>query len=383
MADYYQVLGISKNATSDEIKKAYRKQALKFHPDRNPNDPTAEAQFKKVSEAYEILSDDNKRRTYDQYGEEAVKSGGFGGMPGGGFSSMEEALRTFMGAFGAGEGSGGGGSIFDSLFGFDTSDEGAVKGTSKKVSLTISFEEAISGTDKEMAISNHVACDACDGKGAKSSKDIQTCPTCRGTGQIYQSRGFFSMATTCSRCHGNGKVIVNPCPECHGYGRIKKKQNVKIHIPAGVDSNMRLKMSGYGDAGEGGGPAGDLFVFITVKPHDAFIREGDDVYLDIPITFSEAALGTKKDVPTPHGDSSKIIIPEGTQNSKLLRIKEKGFPNVHGNGFGDLLVRLNIETPVRLSSKQKELFEELKELESPGNHPQKSSFLDKLKSFFS
>jgi molecular chaperone DnaJ len=381
MKDYYSVLEISKEASEEEIKKAYRKKALQYHPDRNPGNPDAEKKFKEVSEAYEVLSDANKRRMYDQYGSEGVNpmGGGFPGGGAGGFSSMEEALRTFMGAFG-----GNGGSIFDSFFGggFETAQEEGQKGSSKKISMTLSFEEAIRGIDKEIALTNLETCTSCNGSGAASPKDIQTCPQCRGQGQVFQSRGFFSMSSTCPQCHGLGKIISRPCSKCHGEGRTREKKRVKIHIPAGVDNGMRLKMSGYGDAGAGGGGAGDLYVFVEVSPHEAFKREGDNVLLDLPITFAEAALGCKKEIPTPHGDSYRIAIPEGTQNLKILRVKEKGFPNIHGHGQGDLLIRILVETPVKLSEKQKELLRSFEKLENPSNHPQRSSFFDKIRSFF-
>lgn len=387
--DYYATLGVARTATPEEIKKAYRKKALECHPDRNQGNPKAEEQFKGVSEAYEVLSDENRRRIYDQYGEDGLKGagmgGGFPGGGGGGFSSMEEALRTFMGAFGGGRG--GGESIFDSFFGgggggFEE-EPGARKGTSKKATVKVSFQEAARGTEKELAIVNYIACEACGGLGAKSRAGIKTCGTCQGKGQVYQSRGFFSMSSTCPHCGGAGQVITDPCKSCGGAGRIKDKQRIKIKIPAGVDNGMRLKMTGYGDAGEAGGPPGDLFVYIEVEPHEAFTREGDDVYLDLPITFTEAALGTKKEVPTPFGEQARIQIPEGTQTDKLLRVSGKGFPNVHGQGHGDLLVRITVETPVRLTEKQKELLRSFEQLESPQNHPRKKTFLEKLKVFFS
>ncbi len=385
--DYYATLGVAREATPEEIKKAYRKKALEFHPDRNPNNPKAEAQFKLVSEAYEVLSDENRRRMYDQYGEAGLNAGGMGGggaggFPGG-FSSMEEALRTFMGAFGGG-GGGRGESMFDSFFGGGQEEEsGARRGTSKKATVRITFEEAARGTEKELAIANYASCEACHGSGAKSRAGIKNCTTCQGKGQVYQSRGFFSMSSTCPHCGGAGQIITDPCKTCGGAGRTKEKQRIKVRIPAGVDNGMRLKMSGYGDAGEAGGPPGDLFVYIEVEPHDAFTREGDDVYLELPITFPEAALGTKKEVPTPLGEQARIQIPEGTQNGKLFRVGGKGFPNVHGQGHGDLLVRVTVETPVKLSEKQKELLRSFEQLETPANHPKKRTFLEKLKVFFS
>ncbi|MBM3191322.1 MAG: molecular chaperone DnaJ [Chlamydiae bacterium] len=386
MSDYYAVLGVPRNASQEEIKKAYRKLAVKWHPDKNPDNAEAEKKFKQVSEAYEALSDERKRQIYDQYGADALR--GAAGHAGGaqGFSSMEEALRTFMGAFGGG-GGGGGESIFDSFFGGFSGGHGAegshaMQGASKKVSLNISFDEAAKGVEKEIAITNHITCTTCDGRGAKNASDVKTCSTCHGYGQVQQSRGFFNMTSTCPKCHGSGQIITNPCPECHSAGRIKKKQTVKVPIPAGIDDGMRIKLAGYGDAGERGGPPGDLYVYIQVAPHDLFHREGDDIILDLPITFTEAALGCKKEIPTPLGGSCRITIPEGTQSKKVLRVKGQGFPNVHGQGSGDLLVEIHVETPVDLNDEQKRLLEEFQKLENPKNSPNKKGFFEKLKSFF-
>lgn len=300
---------------------------------------------------------------------------------------MEEALRTFMGAFGGAGGRGGGESIFDFFGGgggFESGEEaGASRGASKKATVRISFEEAAKGTEKELSINNYQTCETCNGSGARSKNGIKTCATCQGKGQVYQNRGFFSMSSICPHCQGAGHVITDPCKTCSGAGRVKDKQRIKIRIPAGVDNGMRLKMSGYGDAGVGGGETGDLFVYIEVEAHEAFQREGDDVYLDLPITFPEAALGCKKEVPTPLGESVRIQIADGTQNGKLLRVSGKGFPNVHGQGHGDLLIRVAVETPVKLSEKQKALLRSFEEIETPGNHPRKKGFLEKIKVFFS
>lgn len=387
MTDYYATLGIARGASPDEIKKAYRKAALKYHPDKNPGDAAAEKKFKEISEAYEVLSDEKKRQIYDQYGADAVRGGmggmgGAGGMGGQGFSSMEEALRTFMGAFGGGGGQGG--SIFDSFFGYDSeaADTGARQGASKKMNLTISFEEAVKGVEKEIAITNYATCATCDGYGAASKSDIKRCSQCHGSGQIQQSRGFFTMSTPCPKCSGQGQTITKPCTECHGAGRTKKKQEVKLKVPAGIDSGMRLRMAGYGDAGVSGGPAGDLYVFINVQPHPVFERHGDDVLLELPLSFAEAALGCKKEIPTPRGEVAKLTVPEGTQTEKVLRVKGEGIQNVHGQGKGDLLVKVSVETPVRLSDKQKALLEEFASLETEKNSPRKSGFFDKVKSFF-
>jgi len=383
MADYYETLGVARSATSEEIKKAYRQKALQFHPDKNPDNKEAEKHFKEVSEAYEVLSDEKKRETYDRYGKEAVHGAGMGGMHGGGFSSMDEALRTFMGAFGGM----GGDSIFESFFGGGGGNGGSrmqrQQGASKRVNLTISFEDAARGVDKEMVINNYVSCGACQGRGSASPKGVKQCPRCKGAGQVVEQRGLFSMAMACPECHGEGQIITDPCKECRGDGVVKKKQQIKVHIPAGVDSGMRLKMNGYGDAGIGGGPAGDLYVSIQVEPHTLFAREGDDILLDLPVSFAEAALGCKKEVPSLFNQTCRITIPEGTQNGKILRVKGAGFPNVHKHGTGDLLVKIIVETPTNLSERQKELLTQFGELEGPGNLPKRKGFLDKIKSLFS
>ncbi|MCX6988362.1 MAG: molecular chaperone DnaJ [Chlamydiae bacterium] len=388
MSDYYNVLGVTKNASAEEIKKAYRKNALKYHPDKNPGNPDAEKQFKSISEAYEVLSDDQKKQVYDQYGADALKGGAsMGGGHPGGFSSMEEALRTFMGAFGGGGGGGGGGNetIFDSFFGFDSgsASSGERQGASKRMNLNLSFEEAMAGVEKEASLTNYVTCEPCNGSGAASKAGVKRCPRCQGQGQIHQTRGFFSMATTCNQCAGKGKVISEPCKDCNGQARMKKKKNVSIKVPAGVDSGMRLRLSGHGDAGEDGGPPGDLYVYITVETHKLFQRDGDDLILELPISFCEAALGSKKEIPTALGGTCRLNIPEGTQAGKILRVKNEGCPNVHAQGRGDLLIKVVTETPVDLSERQKEILREFAAMEMGSNSPRKQTFVDKLKVFFS
>lgn len=314
---------------------------------------------------------------YDQYGADAVRGGGMGGGAGG-FANMDEALRTFMGAFG-----GGGESIFESMFGFDNGhDTGPRQGASKKMNLTVTFEESMKGIEKEVILNNFASCSSCHGSGAAKPSSVKTCSTCRGKGHVHQTRGFFSMSAPCSSCHGRGQVITDPCTSCKGEGRVKKKQNVKIKIPAGIDNGMRLRMAGYGDAGEDGGPSGDLFVFIQVEPHAFFIRQDDNIHIDMPITFTEAALGCKKELPTVSGTTHKVSIPEGIQSGKTLRVRNEGAPNVHGGGRGDMLVKIIVETPVGLNEKQKDLLKAFADTEGAHNSPQKRTFLDKLKGLF-
>lgn len=384
MTDYYEILGATKGATQEDIKKAYRKSAIKHHPDKNPGDPGAEKKFKEISEAYEVLGDEQKRRIYDQYGADALKGGAGGGGGHGGFSSMDEALRTFMGAFGGARG-GNQESVFGSFFGSDANEsaETSRQGASKRMNLSLSLEEAVQGAEKEVSLSNYAQCESCNGCGAAKPEAVKKCPKCQGRGQIQQNRGFFSMASECPQCSGRGSVITDPCKACHGEGRVKQKQKTTIKVPPGIDSEMRLRVGGYGDAGENGGPSGDLYVYITVAPHKIFQREGDDLLLEIPISFVEAALGCKKDIPRINGGICKIQIPEGTQTGKMLRVKHEGVPNVHGNGKGDLLVKLLIETPVDLSEKQKAVLQEFADLEKEHNSPRKKTFFDKVKVLFS
>lgn len=384
MADYYKTLGISKEATPEEIKKAYRKKALEFHPDRNPGNAEAEKHFKEVSEAYEVLSDPQKREIYDRYGADGLRGAGVGGSGGGpGFASMDEALRTFMGAFGGG--GGGFESIFGSFFGGGEPEAGGYpgmhQGASKKVTIDLTYEEAAKGVERELMVALLTSCHQCHGTGSSKPDGVKSCGQCGGLGQVVQNRGFFNMATPCPSCGGRGRTITDPCTACKGRGLIKEKQKVSVRIPAGVDDGMRLRMAGHGDAGEGGGPAGDLYVEIRLEPHAIFQREGDDLLLELPLGFADAGLGCKKEVPTLHGHCL-LTIPEGTQHGKLFRVRGEGFPNVHGRGKGDLMIRVVVETPTRLDKQQKELLRQFGDLEGAQNHPNKKSFLDKVKTFF-
>ncbi len=374
---YYTTLGINEKASAAEIKSAYRKMAQQHHPDKNPGDKNAEAKFKQVSEAYETLSDENKRAAYDRYGHDSYQQQSQGGG-GGGYSnaSAEDLFRNFMG--------GGGDSIFDSFFGGGgrESRSGAERGASKRASLTISFLEAVTGVEKEILITRNVTCTGCKGSGAARPDAIKKCTTCRGSGQVTVSQGFFTMAQPCHRCGGAGSTISEACTSCAGHGEVKTKEKVTLKIPAGIDSGMRLRMAGKGDAGTQGGPAGDLHVSITVDPHEFFEREGDNILCDLPISFTDAALGGKQEVAAPSGKKFTIEIPEGVQNLKILTIPKEGFPNVHGHGRGELLIRINVETPVDLSDNQKKLLREFQKNETEHNSPRKRKFINKIKSFF-
>lgn len=390
MTDYYKALGVARDASASEIKKAYRKKALKFHPDKNPGDDAAAKSFKEISEAYEVLSDEKKRRIYDQYGADAVNNAaGAGGAHGfgGGFSSMEDALRTFMGAFGGGGGPGGGGeSIFD-MFGFGGGggqSHAPQKGASKKIVLNISFEESILGVRKQVQIMLLKNCDACKGSGAESPSHVKRCTQCNGQGQVHQAHGFFSMTVPCPACHGEGTQITSYCKKCGGQKRIRSKHTIEVNIPPGIDEDTHLQLSGRGDDGENSGPPGDLLVYVKIASHSLFKREGIDVILELPLSFSEAALGSTKEIPKPAGGQLSIKIPEGTQHGKRLRIRGEGAPDVHRAGNkGDLVIKAIVETPVGLSPEQKSLLEQFAKLEGTHNSPQKRTFFDKIKSIFS
>jgi molecular chaperone DnaJ len=385
MSDFYEILGVSRQATADELKKAYRKLAVKYHPDKNPDNPEAEKKFKEISEAYEALNDPQKREIYDRYGKEglgAAGAGGFGQGAGGfqGFSSMEDALRTFMGAFGGGSGMD---SIFD-FFGGNGSAGGEAAGASKRIRLSVTLEEACEGVEKEVAVSSMDPCTSCRGSGAASPNAITTCRKCQGRGQVVQSRGFFSMATTCPDCSGTGHIITKPCTSCSGEGRVRSKKKVRIPVPRGCDTGTRLRLKGYGDAGMEGAPSGDLYVDIEVQPHEIFHRADDNLLIDIPITFTEAALGTKKEIPTLLGKHIKLTIPTGMQSGKILSVRGEGMPHINSHVRGDLLVKVVVETPQNLSGRQKELLDEFaKTTESGQNQPVCQTFWQQLKVFFS
>ena len=372
--DYYEVLGVSKGASDKEIKKAYRRMAMKFHPDRNPDDKDAEESFKEVNEAFEILSDDQKRAAYDQYGHAGVDPnmggghGGFGGGQGGFGDIFGDVFGDIFGGAGGGRGH-----------------SSVQRGADLRYQLELSLEEAVKGTTKKIKIPTLVGCNTCDGSGAKKGTSPTTCTTCGGHGQVRMQQGFFSVQQACPDCRGTGKMIKDPCRDCHGEGRIQEYKTLSVKIPTGVDTGDRIRLGGEGEAGVNGGPAGDLYVQVSVADHPIFQRDGKHLYCEVPITFVDAALGGELEVPTLDG-RVKLKIPKETQTGKLFRLRDKGVTPVRGGSRGDLMCRVVVETPVKLTERQKELMQELKDtFAEEGEHrqsPKKSSFFEGVKKFF-
>jgi molecular chaperone DnaJ len=373
--DYYEILIVERMASGDEIKKSYRKLAVKFHPDKNPGDKTAEEKFKELSEAYEILSDPQKRALYDQHGHAAFdrRAGGGSTRGGGGFHDPFDIFREVFG---------GGGNIFDDLFGGGRSDPTQPqRGEDLRYDMELTFEEAAHGCEKEITVTKPERCDVCNGSGAEAGSKVKTCPTCSGRGQVISSRGIFSIAQTCPACQGAGRVIEKPCKACHGAGRRDRPSKIKLKIPGGVDTGSRLRSMGNGQAGLRGGPSGDLYVILHVKPHEIFQRDGDDLLCEVPVGFVQAALGTEIEVPTLDGKAG-IKIPAGTQPGTMFRLKGKGVKNVQGYGNGDLHVRVLVEVPTHLTPAQKAKLQEFAELCNGKESPLSQGFFEKAKKLF-
>lgn len=368
--DYYHILGVDRKASEEDIKKAYRRLALKYHPDRNPGNKQAEGQFKEINEAYEVLSDGQKRRQYDTFGHAGVGvgAGGFEGF-GGGFDFGRGGFGDVFG------------DIFEDFFGTTTGRTRVrpERGADLRFNLEISLEEAVFGKETKIRIPKWETCSDCHGSGAKSSTGIRTCPTCNGSGSTRFQQGFFTISRTCSQCRGEGRIITDPCPRCHGEKRIHRDKTLSVKIPAGVESGSRLRLSGEGEPGHNGGPPGDLYVVVTVKEHPIFSREDDDLLCEVPISFVQAALGSKIEVPTLKGKAT-VKIPAGTQDGKVFRLKGLGVPNLKGYGTGDQLVKIRVQIPTKLTQKQRELLEEYARLS--GESVSDEGILEKVKNMF-
>lgn len=367
--DYYEVLELSKTASEAEIKKAYRKMAMRYHPDRNPDNKEAENKFKEASEAYEILSDAQKRQAYDQFGHAGVDgSAGRGGFGGGGFADFGDIFGDiFGGGFGGGR------------------QRGPQAGADLQYELEVSLEDAVAGTTVDIRIPTKEECDACHGTGAEPGSDVQVCPTCHGQGQVRVQQGFFTVQTTCPTCHGAGKIVKNPCKKCRGEGYTKTSKTLSVKIPAGVDNGDRIRLQGEGEIGEKGAPRGDLYVRIRVKEHKIFERDGNTLYCELPLAFTTAALGGAIDVPTLNGKAS-LKIPAGTQSGQRFKLSGKGVKSVRTSHVGDMIVQVSVETPVKLTEEQKEILRSF-EASLQGKHhkqhsPKEHSFFDSVKSFF-
>jgi molecular chaperone DnaJ len=371
--DYYEVLGVGRNASEEEVKRSYRRLAVKFHPDKNPDDPHAEEKFKELGEAYDVLMDSDKRAAYDRFGHAAFASGGAG------FGGFHDPFDIFREVFGGG---GFGGGIFETFFGgAGTRAEGRQRGSDLRYDMQIGLEEAAFGVEKEIEIEKLDTCDKCHGSGAEPGSRTISCPTCGGRGQVISSRGFFHVSQTCPRCRGAGEVIEKPCPKCHGEGRMEKLSRVKLKIPAGIREGSRLRSSHNGEAGIRGAAPGDLYVVIHIKEHKVFQREDDDLYCEVPIAFSLAALGGEVDVPTLEG-KAHLKVPAGTQSGQMFKLRGKGITNVNGRGRGDLFARLIVEVPSHLNVEQRRKLEEFATLCSDENTPLRKSFFERAKEFF-
>ncbi|MER2606503.1 MAG: molecular chaperone DnaJ [Siculibacillus sp.] len=366
--DYYEVLGVSKSADEKDLKSAFRKLAMQFHPDRNPGDAEAEAKFKEINEAYDVLKDGQKRAAYDRYGHAAFENGGGGG---GGFNgdfaqTMSDIFENFFGDVGGRGGRG----------------QGRERGADLRYNMDITLEEAFTGKQVEIRVPTTVTCEACTGTGAKPGTSAQSCRTCGGHGRVRAVQGFFTIERTCPTCQGRGQVIPDPCKKCNGTGHTATEKTLAVNIPAGIEDGNRIRLAGEGEAGARGGPAGDLYIFISLKPHAFFQRDGADVFCRVPISMTTAALGGQIEVPTLEGQPAKVKVPEGTQSGKQIHLKGKGMPVMRTRGHGDMYIQVMVETPRNLTKRQRELLEEFEKGCSGETHPESTGFFAKVKSFF-
>lgn len=374
--DFYKILGVTKDASDDEIKKAYRKMAMKYHPDQNKDNKEAEEKFKGVNQAYEVLKDKDKRAAYDRYGAAAfdgsMGAGGMGGGAGGfgGFGGFSDIFEEMFGDMMGGARHGGGRT-------------GAMRGSDLQYTLEITLEDAFKGLEKTITVPTWETCDECEGNGAKKGTKPETCPTCKGSGRMRAQQGFFTIERTCSTCGGAGTIIREACDNCHGQGRIRKEKSLKVNIPAGIEHGRRIRLSGEGEAGLQGGPSGDLFVLISVKPHKFFSREGANLYCRVPVAMTEATLGGKIEVPTIDGGRAEVKIPAGTQTGQQFRLKNKGMSVLRSPSRGDMYIEIFVETPVNLNGKQKDLLKQFAGKNPSKNSPESAGFLNKVKEFWS
>jgi len=374
--DYYDVLGVPKGASADEIKKGYRTKAKELHPDRNSDNPKAESQFKEANEAYEVLKDADKKAAYDRYGHAAFEGGmGAGARPGQGFGGQGDFASAFS-------------DVFDDLFGDFMGGGGrgggrqrAARGSDLRYNLSVTLEEAFGGLQKTINVPTSVSCTVCNGSGAEGGSEPVTCPTCSGMGKVRAQQGFFTVERTCPTCNGMGQIIKNPCVSCDGAGRIEKERALSVNIPAGVETGTRIRLAGEGEAGMRGGPSGDLYIFIEVAEHPLFQRDGHHLFCRVPVSMASASIGGDIEVPTIDGGRSRVKVPAGSQSGKQMRLRSKGMPMLRGGAPGDMFIELAVETPVNLTSRQKELLREFDKL-GEDNNPESSSFFTKVKTFW-
>lgn len=374
--DYYEVLGVARTATDGEMKTAFRKLAMSYHPDRNPGDKEAEIKFKEINEAYQCLSDGQKRAAYDRFGHAAFSQGG-GGGPGFGNEFGDFMSDIFDNFFGDGRGAGGGGGG-----GRRSSTPGRERGADLRYNLEISLEEAFTGKAETIKIPTSITCEACSGSGAKPGSKPRPCSTCGGFGRVRAAQGFFAIERTCPNCHGRGEIVDDPCPNCQGAGRVNRERTLSINVPAGVDDGLRIRLAGEGESGLRGGPSGDLYVFLSIKPHEFFQRDGADLFCRVPISMVTAALAGEITVPVIDGSQTQVRIPAGTQTAKQFRIKGKGMPVLRSREVGDLYIQVFVETPQNLTKRQRELLLEFDQSASPENHPESAGFFSKVREFF-